>query len=569
MPSNSAGQIEIVSDCEAQSTFSFSTQDTIVHVSDIPTGGTILHLPSPLPTDGDRYEFADIDGSCGPGSPLAITDPNGHAIAGSATRMFTSPFSWGVVRFDAKSASWSLLSQASANTNAGIISVADNAALAAFPAAGLDLGSIAYVATYGAYFALSQTTAAVPDVVITATDGRSWTRTGPAQPSVALAQAFWQIDSVAGSNENPGTLANPVKDYAEIVRRWGNTTSPALTVNPTIAWTNADPADVVTLTPATGQATLQGRLVPFGAPLVLGTFTPKNRAAGTPATINVPAHVWTAGTIVHDSTANASFEIQADLGGGTAQITEPLSLPVGFGSARVLLANGDALQVFQPTTIVGNVLGNIPNAVTLQQLNVQAGSNFLVNTFECNVLECTFTNCLLNDSGSFFFGCWGASFFGGGVLSARNSTLWQAGALNGAGNNLGDLSAIDFDVLIPLRGHLSGAIVIGAAYFGQWFTDTGGTQNYANISCDGGVPAIWGPATIALTGTQQLFVRNGTAAAALLCTGGLTMNGLATAYSFDTVTGAFSAGPIALNPAAVDANGALVNPKFGTRFAVG
>lgn len=109
MPANSTGLIEIVVDVVAQAAHEFSTQDTIAHVSQIPSGGTVLSLPDAAPSDGDVYAFADLDGSCSSGHPLHITDPNGHDIAGSATQTFTTAFAWGVVRYDAQSRLWSLM----------------------------------------------------------------------------------------------------------------------------------------------------------------------------------------------------------------------------------------------------------------------------------------------------------------------------------------------------------------------------------------------------------------------------------------------------------------------------
>lgn len=108
MPANSTGLIEIVVDVVAQAAHEFSTQDTIAHVSQIPSGGTVLSLPETQPSDGDVYAFADLDGTCSASHPLHVTDPNGHDIAGSATQTFTTAFAWGVVRYDAKARLWSL-----------------------------------------------------------------------------------------------------------------------------------------------------------------------------------------------------------------------------------------------------------------------------------------------------------------------------------------------------------------------------------------------------------------------------------------------------------------------------
>lgn len=120
MPGNSTGQIAIVVDVVGQATAEFSTQDTLAHVSQIPTGGTSLRLPDELPGAGDRYEFADLDGTCGPASPITLTDPNGHPIAGALSQVFTAPFAWGIVVYDKIARAWSLQSSgASSSSSSG------------------------------------------------------------------------------------------------------------------------------------------------------------------------------------------------------------------------------------------------------------------------------------------------------------------------------------------------------------------------------------------------------------------------------------------------------------------
>lgn len=66
-----------------------------------------------------------------------------------------------------------------------------------------------------------------------------------------------------------------------------------------------------------------------------------------------------------------------------------------------------------------------------------------------------------------------------------------------------------------------------------------------------------------------MAVRNGvTAVASLLCTGGLRINASDHAWTWDGTTGTYSAGPVLMSPAGLDAAGSYQDPKTGARIYV-
>ena len=118
MPANSLGLLTIVVAVNAQATYTFSPQDSVASLTGIPNGGTTLHLP-PDPSSGDRYEFADADGSCSATNPIILAAAAGTTIRGlSATQVaFSQPFSSGACVFDEARKAWLVVSSANANPN--------------------------------------------------------------------------------------------------------------------------------------------------------------------------------------------------------------------------------------------------------------------------------------------------------------------------------------------------------------------------------------------------------------------------------------------------------------------
>jgi Pectate lyase superfamily protein len=105
MARNSTGTISIVVPVEALAAYAFSLADDVAAVSEIPTGGTILQLPSEN-NSGDSYGWGDVDGSCSSANPLIIAAGEGTTIRGGSSLVTTTAFTAGRVEFDATSDSW-------------------------------------------------------------------------------------------------------------------------------------------------------------------------------------------------------------------------------------------------------------------------------------------------------------------------------------------------------------------------------------------------------------------------------------------------------------------------------
>lgn len=117
---------------------------------------------------------------------------------------------------------------------AGMLSVEDAAALAAYDDAAISSGGLAYVQTYRDYF--QKAPGAVPaltaTIIPTASGDGGWYRlVGMASPTW-VEQADWYIDGVAGSDEGSGAIAEPLLTHDEFMRRIGqNQLTQNLTVN--------------------------------------------------------------------------------------------------------------------------------------------------------------------------------------------------------------------------------------------------------------------------------------------------------------------------------------------------
>jgi hypothetical protein len=106
MPVNSTTRIDVVVQVDDEVLYELSPQDTLVVVTAIPTGGTIVALPSD-PSSGDYYEAADGDGSCSSTAPLsfAVTGA-GQTIRGSSSFVMTTAYASAGLRYDETSRSW-------------------------------------------------------------------------------------------------------------------------------------------------------------------------------------------------------------------------------------------------------------------------------------------------------------------------------------------------------------------------------------------------------------------------------------------------------------------------------
>ena len=106
---------------------------------------------------------------------------------------------------------------------AGMLSVEDAAALAAYDDAAISSGGLAYVQTYRDYF--QKVPGAVPALtsttIPTASGDGGWYRlVGMASPTW-VEQASWYIDGVDGDDEGSGAIAEPLLTHDEFMRRLG------------------------------------------------------------------------------------------------------------------------------------------------------------------------------------------------------------------------------------------------------------------------------------------------------------------------------------------------------------
>lgn len=106
MPLNSTTRIDVVVQVVDEVLYELSAQDTLAVLTRIPSGGTIVALPSE-PSSGDYYEAADGDGSCSSGSPLTLQVTGaGQTIQGASSFAMTTPYASAGVRYDEDSRSW-------------------------------------------------------------------------------------------------------------------------------------------------------------------------------------------------------------------------------------------------------------------------------------------------------------------------------------------------------------------------------------------------------------------------------------------------------------------------------
>jgi hypothetical protein len=466
------------------------------------------------------------------------------------------------------------------------------AQLTATPNTTMLSGSIAYVITFGAYFAL-QATGPAPDgaTVLAAADGRVWTRVLSGVQEAAQAQALWVIDpansTAAASDENPGTLLLPLLSVGEVARRMG-TSFPTLKQATTIQWlSSGTAADPFTLQPAlsgAGALTLQGTPT-VATTTTIGVFTPQNRAAGTPATITASGVAsWTVGQCIVDTTSNAIFWVVADLGGGVAQITLPVSNALGFNPAPVTIANGETIQLQTLQSVFADILATqtgIGPTINRLALSVASPATSFIALQAPILNACRIFGCFVTAYGTpsaavRFSACLGLANSGASPIQGVTFQITAGGMLGSFGQYPGPgICTIDGDALMLGASHFGGTpggtLRIAAAYFANPIINQGPTTNFVTIASatygPSGRPVIWGPTVWNVAGGAQFTVAGGATAVQLfLNTGGLQLDGVAAGSTFTVGTGLWSAGTVALTPAAVDADGMLTNPKTNSRI---
>lgn len=392
----------------------------------------------------------------------------------------------------------------------------------------------------------------------------------------------WFIDPVGGNNNNDGlTDLTPIKTWLELVRRWG-TIAPLLAQDTTVTFLNDQPdlSDPVAVIGQQGQGS--GSLLIKGSLTALpggsGTFSEvdaRNRATGAKWTVqdlSKPANFWAAfvGCLVHDTTANAFFWVEEDIGGSSARVSEPLTSsvdnPVPDYVAIVATDNYVILKPTKVNVVRFGINTNSGNASELRQLWIfGSGQSLSVDTSESLLTECrvdSFTNFEFgNLANCYAFGLeMAGGFIAGGVITTILAVVGVAEVV------------IDGDCIVNASGGtlgIEGTLVVGAAFFAAGGTDVpsvnnAGASNGQLYVSDGalyGTAAFWGPASLAVHVGGDLGY-TGLATPALLNTGGITLDGVGTASSYDLVTGIWTPG-IAVTKAKLDAAVAGAGGGFG------
>jgi hypothetical protein len=236
-------------------------------------------------------------------------------------------------------------------------------------------GTLAFIQSRGTYWSYQPgSTGPASGTAIAGFAGGFWEYVASGTANDATRQAAWYVDPLAGSDDNSGlTSGASLKTIAEIVRRWGG--NPTITQPTTITLLSNVPATDgwAGIVPVFGPAGTLTVTAPVGttATLTIGTFTPPSYSGGTLGTINVPGHTWTPGTFVSDITAAGYFWIVADLGGGTASVSQAFVSPNFFG-AYVTIASGDtiSLESFVTLPMSDNEFSGAQGALTFRRLAI-------------------------------------------------------------------------------------------------------------------------------------------------------------------------------------------------------
>ena len=332
----------------------------------------------------------------------------------------------------------------------------------------------------------------------------------------------------------------------------------------------------------------------------IGTFTVRNRAAGTPNTITASGQVgayWTpfVGDLVHDTTANAWFWLDADLGSATARITEPMSEVSTLASTipppYVLIANGDALTLYTNSLLnldafygTGLTLYNIALA---DELVVKGDSS--IELWESNTLPTQVTFSLFSATlGSIVSynsrvtpSTTGSGQFIGGAIVPYLPFQF---AINIGGQFPFGLR-IDGDALLdpPTPDNANALRPNGQVYMARagllGVLQTNGASAQVGHSIEqitslyGVDSELWGPGQLQVTAGETYAFDTVTATASILLTGAnysnvpLTFEYASQTTGFPWVTASHSFGPaVALTAANIDVYLGLNWPQTGSRF---
>jgi hypothetical protein len=424
--------------------------------------------------------------------------------------------------------------------------------------------------------------------------GRIIRSTGLQQSATTQAalQAAWDIDPLLGNDGNAGSPGAPLKTFAEYTRRLG-TNEPILKQSTTIRFLSSQPdnTDPVVFRPRIQNGaivTIQG--VPTVlATISLGGVVAKNRATAQllEATLGASG---AQGLLLANTTHASRAWVYTPVAGTTFHLSQPLApvaMPIGFSATPAEVdtwANLDSVQILQlpdvnliqVEPIFEELNASITPGVLLYQLHSKSfgplptfDSTF-INNF-VTAVECSFQRAVSVhgapniDSPFIQTNCYFNYLF----AQRQDGSDTQLSLFGGAiAKGLGCSSFLgDADLILGGLADVDGNL----AQFGLVYIDTAnilkvrGPTQFATLFY--GSAALWGPGTLNGQGSARMGY-TGSAVSIFLLTGGMQLNGAATAQAYSTAAGVGTwNGPRALSAAQLDATvagggfgGQAINP---------
>lgn len=376
-------------------------------------------------------------------------------------------------------------------------------------------------------------------------------------------QTDWYFRPQTGSNTGDGTSGSPLKTFGEFIRRVGPfvyTGGSGAPANLSLHFLEDQPdaSDPITLSGTLHDVpfVLDGGLIEVG----FGTFgavtNVERMTAITTTAFNadntVPVSYWQpfVGMLVNDTTSGTWFRVDQDLGNRKAQLTRPFEGPVTsdfFLAPNSLgtIAQGDAFVIYRHPKIYMGVENLLPFTSTatapslvVQRLHMtsdgEAGlcaHNLLSINFVIFV-DCLFDGATIIRSYPEQSACVNCYGMGGIIL---DGSTWVGGGI-APFCTLINHASIDGDAIVHGSAEIWGPSSIGIAYFDNATYEIPfsslqppfeGSLSISNAASVYGLAAFWGPTKLIVHDNGSIFY-DGTATSQLLCTGGLSIAGLAT-----------------------------------------
>jgi hypothetical protein len=431
-------------------------------------------------------------------------------------------------------------------------------------------------------------------------DGTIWVQTGLAGLAAAststpsapgLTQAIWYVDpqntSGTASNANDGlTTATALLTYAEIVRRWGGTTSPTITQSTRLIWlsSHTDDSDPVVWTPVmTKASTASIESVPtvLATGVILASVVARNTAAGSNALLQ--ADIGASGSLnvlVKNTTAGKSSicGVYSLVAGTTFRLYQPLA-PTSVGGTTFpaevnTWANGDTVDILLPQAI--DLVTFDPIVATSNSTLTNYGHIYQITSF--NPLDATFAPFHRTHIGQFvrvMESVMRRALWLEGKASPSTSPFTTGGLINVACQRGVDGAMGAFTTFYGGGNNANSASNLGAAFFTSFTSNCTFSVHVDGSGASGSVwldkplfidsnfninagTVIFGPSEIRVQGTSRVSIDPGatfvgTFTGPSYIASGVKMNGAYTASS--VISGAPSVinGGIATTVANLDA----------------